>query len=324
MQSVNKDKMNHQTPLVDHSSSATARPTTLSILVVSGRSGSGKTSVLNILEDLGYYSIDNLPLSLLPDVAHKLIDESHIYRIALGVDIRTPRADLSNFAATHDKLKHIYGEQAVEVMYVTAQESTLVARFNATRRVHPLMTKDPKGGEHSAQNLPAALEKEVRHLEPIFKRADIKIDTSMLNIHQLKDRLRDYVGVDNQIVINLLSFGFKYGSPIDADFIFDVRILPNPHWNPDLRKATGLDHQVAEFFADYPEVSEMADDIGKFLTRWLPDFLHNNRHTVTVAIGCTGGKHRSVFITEKLQRDLAKSLPKALTVQTKHREKSHW
>ena len=146
MQSVNKDKMNHQTPLVDHSSSATARPTTLSILVVSGRSGSGKTSVLNILEDLGYYSIDNLPLSLLPDVAHKLIDESHIYRIALGVDIRTPRADLSNFAATHDKLKHIYGEQAVEVMYVTAQESTLVARFNATRRVHPLMTKDPKGG----------------------------------------------------------------------------------------------------------------------------------------------------------------------------------
>lgn len=303
------------------------RQTKLSILVVSGRSGSGKTSVLNILEDLGYYSIDNLPLSLLPEVTHKLVDESGIHRIALGVDIRTPRADLSNFAATHDKLKQIYGEQAVEVLYVTAQESTLVARFNATRRVHPLMSKDAKSSEyseHTAYNLPAAIEKEVQLLEPISKRADIKIDTSMLNIHQLKDRLRDYVGVDNKIVINLLSFGFKYGNPIDADFIFDVRILPNPHWNPALRIATGLDKEVGEFFADYPEVAEMTNDIATFLTRWLPDFLHNNRHTVTVAVGCTGGKHRSVYITEKLKRHLTANLPAELVVAIKHREKRRW
>ncbi|SNT71237.1 UPF0042 nucleotide-binding protein [Psychrobacter sp. LV10R520-6] len=296
----------------------------LSILVVSGRSGSGKTSVLNILEDLGYYSIDNLPLSLVPETAQKLISESSISRIALGVDIRTPRADLSNFAATHDALKQTYGKQAVKVLYVTAQEGTLIARFNATRRVHPLMAQDPEGVENTAYNLPAALKKEVQLLEPISRRADIVIDTSMLNIHQLKERLRDYTGVDNQIVINLLSFGFKYGNPIDADFVFDVRVLPNPHWNPALRSATGLDAEVSEFFADYPEVAEMTGDIDAFLTRWLPEFLHNNRHTVTVAIGCTGGKHRSVFITEQLQRKLAGSLPQGLSVAAKHRERRRW
>ncbi len=296
----------------------------ISILVVSGRSGSGKTSVLNILEDLGYYSIDNLPLSLVPEAAHKLVNESAIRRIALGVDIRSPRADLSNFAAIHDILKQTYGEQTVRVIYVTAQENTLVARFNATRRVHPLMAKDTKGVEHSAYNLPSAIKKEEALLEPIACCADIKIDTSKLNIHQLKDCLRDHIGVDNKIIINLLSFGFKYGSPIDADFVFDVRILPNPHWNPTLRSATGLDVEVGEFFTDYPEVAEMTDDIAKFLSRWLPDFLHNNRHTVTVAIGCTGGKHRSVFITEQLQSRLVESLPSALSVAIKHREKRRW
>lgn len=296
----------------------------ISILVVSGRSGSGKTSVLNILEDFGYYSIDNLPLSLVPEAVHKLVDESTIRRIALGVDIRSPRADLSNFAAIHEALKQNYGEQTVKVIYVTAQENTLVARFNATRRVHPLMSQDDEGSEHIMHNLPAAIKKEATLLEPIASRANIVIDTSKLNIHQLKEHLRDHIGADNKIVINLLSFGFKYGSPIDADFIFDVRILPNPHWNPELRVATGLDAEVGEFFADYPEVTEMIDDIDKFLTRWLPDFLHNNRHTVTVGIGCTGGKHRSVFITEQIHRRLTNSLPKELTVIAKHREKQRW
>jgi len=296
----------------------------LSILVVSGRSGSGKTSVLNILEDFGYYCIDNMPLSLVPEAAQKLVCDSGIKRVALGVDIRTPRADLSNFSEIHDTLKRTYGEEALTVIYVTAQEDILVARFNATRRIHPLMVQDSKGIENTTYNLPAAIEKENQLLQPIFRRADLKIDTSMLNIHQLKERLRDYVGADNQIAINLLSFGFKYGSPIDADFVFDVRILPNPHWNPKLRAATGLDAEVADFFADYPEVAEMTDDIAAFLTRWLPDFLHNNRHTVTVAIGCTGGKHRSVFITKHLQDKLSASLPEGLSITAKHREKHRW
>lgn len=318
---VNQDANNAQSELIDCNESVADK---LSILVVSGRSGSGKTSVLNILEDLGFYSIDNLPLSLVPEAAQKLVCDSGIKRIALGVDIRTPRADLTNFADIHECLKEKYGEEAVTVMYVTAQEETLVARFNATRRIHPLMVLDTKGIENNVDNLPAAIEKEIQMLQPIFKHADIKIDTSMLNIHQLKERLRNYVGVDNQIVINLLSFGFKYGSPIDADFVFDVRILPNPHWNPSLRAATGLDAEVGTFFADYPEVAEMTEDIATFLNRWLPDFLHNNRHTVTVAIGCTGGKHRSVFITKHLQDRLQDSLPEGLTVTAKHREKHRW
>ena len=318
---VNQDANNAQSELIDCNESVADK---LSILVVSGRSGSGKTSVLNILEDLGFYSIDNLPLSLVPEAAQKLVCDSGIKRIALGVDIRTPRADLSNFADIHECLKEKYGEEAVTVMYVTAQEETLVARFNATRRIHPLMVLDTKSIENNVDNLPAAIEKEIQMLQPIFKHADIKIDTSMLNIHQLKERLRNYVGVDNQIVINLLSFGFKYGSPIDADFVFDVRILPNPHWNPSLRAATGLDAEVGTFFADYPEVAEMTEDIATFLNRWLPDFLHNNRHTVTVAIGCTGGKHRSVFITKHLQDRLQDSLPEGLTVTAKHREKHRW
>lgn len=299
----------------------------LSVLIVSGRSGSGKTSVLNTLEDLGYYSIDNLPLSLVPEAAHKLVGESGIRRIALGVDIRSPRADLSNFALIQTGLHDTYGEANVEVIYVTAQEETLVARFNATRRVHPLMAQDVEGLkdiEYIKYNLPAAIKKEIELLEPIANCADIIIDTSKLNVHQLKERLRDQVGADNKIVINVLSFGFKYGSPIDADFVFDVRILPNPHWNAALRNATGLDAEVAEFFADYPEVSEITTDISEFLTRWLPNFLHNNRHTVTVAIGCTGGKHRSVFITDKLQQHLTQHLPEALTVIAKHREKNRW
>ena len=313
---VDKVDINSEVPTSDNDK--------LSVLIVSGRSGSGKTSVLNTLEDLGYYSIDNLPLSLVPAAAHKLVNKSNIKRVALGVDIRSPRADLSNFAAIQKQLHERYGELKVQVIYVTAREEVLVARFNATRRVHPLMAQDAEGIGNTRYNLPGAIKREIELLEPIASCADITIDTSKLNIHQLKERLRDQVGADNKIVINLLSFGFKYGSPIDADFVFDVRILPNPHWNAALRSATGLDSEVEEFFADYPEVSEMSDDIATFLTRWLPDFLHNNRHTVTVAIGCTGGKHRSVFITEKLQNHLTMHLPEALTVIAKHREKSRW
>lgn len=292
----------------------------ISLLIVSGRSGSGKTSALNILEDLGYYAIDNMPLSLVPDAAHKLITDGGIAKVALGVDVRTPRADLSNFPSILRGLIERYGSESVNVLYVTAQEPVLIARFNATRRVHPLMAT----ADNPVFNLPNAIKKEIELLEPIASHADIKIDTSHLNIHQLKERIREHTGIENQVTINLLSFGFKYGIPIDSDFMFDVRILPNPHWSPELQAKTGRDPEVAEFFSRYPEVDEMQQDIYKFLNRWLPEFLHNNRHTVTVSIGCTGGKHRSVFITEALQSALDNSLPEGLNVIAKHREKPRW
>lgn len=296
------------------------QPKAVEVLIVSGRSGSGKTSVLNILEDLGYYVIDNMPLSLLSVAAKKLIEDGDIKKLALGVDIRTLQADSSNFNNIYEQLLTAYGVNSVKILYVTAQESVLVARYAATRRVHPLMAMS----SYDVKNLPSAIKKETEVLQSIASNADITIDTSTLNIHQLKELVRESIGVDNKITVNLLSFGFKFGVPIDADFIFDVRILPNPHWNPELRVKTGQDAEVAEFFAEFPEVDEMQQDIYQFLNRWLPEFLHNNRHTVTVAIGCTGGKHRSVFITEKLHARLSQSLPSELKAMIKHREKLHW
>ncbi len=294
--------------------------TGINILIVSGRSGSGKTSVLNILEDFGYYAIDNMPLSLVPITAAKLTGDGGITKVALGVDVRTPHADLSNFENIRQGLIDTYGSDRVKVLYVTAQEPVLVARFAATRRVHPLMATE----DNPVSNLPNAISKEIELLHPIAFHADMKIDTSQLNIHQLKERVREHIGIDNQVIVNMLSFGFKYGMPIDADFVFDVRILPNPHWQPELRAKTGVDAEIAAFFAKYPEVLDMQQDIYQFLNQWLPHFSHNNRHTVTVAIGCTGGKHRSVFLTDNVAKQLSKSLPMDLKVITKHREKSRW
>ena len=288
----------------------------IQVVIVSGRSGSGKTSVLNILEDFDYYPIDNLPLSLVPSAIDKLVNDSQIYKVAIGVDVRSPQADLSRFADVYNKLIDSYSKSAINILYVTAQESVLVARFDATRRVHPLLAM--------SGNLPNAIKKEIDILEPIATRADIKIDTSLLNIHQLKEVIRDHLGVDTAVTVNILSFGFKYGAPIDADFIFDVRTLPNPHWKTELRSETGLDDGVKAFFAEYAEVDEMANDIIVFFEKWLPPFLHNNRHTVTIAIGCTGGKHRSVYIAENLGTALTQSLPKEMLVRVKHREKNRW
>ena len=293
------------------------------VVIVSGRSGSGKTSVLNTLEDFGYYPIDNLPLSLIPQVVDKLVHHSKISKIALGVDVRIPQADLSEFASVYDELLASYGDIAIKVLYVTAQESVLIARFDATRRVHPLMVESDSN-QVATLNLPNAIRKEIVLLEPIATRADIKIDTSTLNIHELKEQIRHHLGVDNVVTVNILSFGFKYSSPIDADFIFDVRILPNPHWRGDLKDQTGMDNAVKAFFAEYSEVDAMADDIFIFFDKWLPQFLHNNRHTVTIAIGCTGGKHRSVYVAQYLAQKLANTLPKKMIVRVKHREKSKW
>lgn len=284
------------------------------IIIVSGRSGSGKTSVLNILEDFGYYVIDNMPLSLISQAVDDLIHQD-VKKVALGIDVRAPKADLSSFETVYEHLTNKY-PSTVKILYVTAQEGVLVARFGATRRVHPLMPV--------ANNLPNALAKEIELLKPIATHADIKIDTSTLNIHELKEKVRQHIGVDNVVSVNLLSFGFKHGAPIDADFVFDVRILPNPHWQENLRPQTGQDDEVKQFFANYPEVDSMADDISAFLIKWLPNFLNNNRYTVTVAIGCTGGKHRSVYITQRVGELLSNHLPDNMPIIIKHREKRHW
>ncbi len=294
----------------------------LSLLIISGRSGSGKTSVVNILEDFGYYSIDNLPLSLILNAVETLLTKNQTNKIALGIDVRSPKAELSEFASVYQALRNRY-KDAVKVIFTTAQDAMLVARFDANRRIHPLLASTNPLIER-VDDLPNALQQEERLLAPIASRADIIIDTSCINIHELKQQISNHLGIENRVTVNVLSFGFKHGNPIDADFVFDVRTLPNPHWEEGLRSLTGLDTPIHEFFAKYPEVAEMGEDIGKFLSRWLPDCLHNNRHTVTVAIGCTGGKHRSVFISEMLAEKLTETLPKEMSVAIKHREKGRW
>lgn len=283
------------------------------LIIVSGRSGSGKTVALSILEDLGYYCIDNLPLSLLPEVSEKLFFEATVNKLALGIDVRTPLADLSQFDEIIAQLNNTI---SVDILYLTAQDDELVARFGATRRKHPLITH--------FHSLSDALAAEKNLLAPITKKATITIDTSKLNIHELKQLMGIKLGQENVLTVLLMSFGFKYGVPIDADYMFDVRMLPNPHWQPELRALTGLDTPVQDFFVQNDDVATMQQDIQTFFARWLPSLAIGNRHSVTIAIGCTGGQHRSVYLTEQLAKQLDGICDCRLKIQIKHRELKHW
>jgi UPF0042 nucleotide-binding protein len=279
------------------------------LLIVSGRSGSGKSSALHILEDIGYYSIDNLPLSLLPEIVAKLDQENHLDMLALGVDVRTPRSDLMEFESILEQLKE-HGE--VEVLFLNARDDILLARFGATRRRHPLADR------HST--LQEALVAEEVLLAPVARRATLTLDTSSLNVHELKQTLSVKMGQGDQMILILQSFGYKHGIPLDADFVFDVRHLPNPHWQAALRPKTGLDKDVQEFLGSDKNVNGMFDDIYQFLSKWMPVFAESHRHYLTVAIGCTGGQHRSVYLVNRLSDALKLQWP----TQTLHREMKHW
>ena len=279
------------------------------LLIVSGRSGSGKSSALHILEDLGYYTIDNLPLSLLPEIVAKLDQENHLDMLALGVDVRTPRSDLMEFESIVAQLQ-THGQ--VEVLFLNSRDDVLVARYGATRRRHPLADRH--------KTLQEALSAEEVLLAPVANMATLTLDTSNLNVHELKLTLSVIMGQGDQMILILQSFGYKHGIPLDADFVFDVRHLPNPHWQPDLRTKTGLDIQVQEFLSAEENVNLMFDDIHQFLVKWMPVFAEGHRHYLTVAIGCTGGQHRSVYLVNRLCESLMLQWP----TQTLHREMKHW
>ena len=279
------------------------------LLIVSGRSGSGKSSALHILEDLGYYCIDNLPLSLLPEIVAKLDQENHLDMLALGVDVRTPRSDLMAFEQILEQLR-AHGN--VEILFLTARDDILLARFGSTRRRHPLADR-----YHS---LSEALSAEDSLLVNVARHATLKLDTSNLNVHDLKHTLSVKMGQGDQMILILQSFGYKHGVPLDADFVFDVRHLPNPHWQPDLRARTGMDRDVKEFLSGDDNVNAMYHDIHGFLEKWMPVFAAGHRHYLTVAIGCTGGQHRSVYMVDRLADALKSDWP----TQTLHREMKHW
>lgn len=277
------------------------------LLIISGRSGSGKSSALNILEDLGYFCIDNLPLTLLPSLIQHFRNTPHVNRIGVGVDVRSQPDDLGQYDQVLEQLQGL-GIQT-DTLFLDARDDVLLARFSATRRRHPLST--------DVISLSEAIEQEKRILDPIASRASVYLDTSNMNVHELQHTLSARLANTSQVTVLFESFGYKHGVPLDADFVFDVRCLPNPHWQASLRELTGQDVAVQSFLEGHAEVEALFHDISTFLLKWLPRITTDHRHYLTVAIGCTGGQHRSVYIVERLTCYMA---GKVSNIQTLHRE----
>ncbi len=285
----------------------------MKLVIVSGLSGSGKSVALHTLEDLDYYCIDNLPLGLLEPFAQQLLDNPRTSHdnVAVGIDARSLSDELQHFPRILKQLR----DRGIhtEILYLQADDGTLLKRFSETRRKHPL----GKGNVPLAD----AIRQERTLLQPISTDASLHIDTTHTNVHQLRDLVQERVGAKTAGTLSLLfkSFGFKHGVPEDADFVFDVRCLPNPHWEPRLRPQTGLDADVAEYLSAQPLVDEMFDELQQFLTTWIPRFESENRSYLTVALGCTGGQHRSVYLAQRLGEHFKARYPSVLV---RHRELS--
>ena len=266
------------------------------LVLVTGLSGGGKSTALRALEDLGFYCVDNLPAALLREFGNQVSHGPSDYaRVALGIDARSPENDLLEIPAWLQDL-HRFGIEC-QLIFLEADGKVILKRFSETRRRHPL-TRD----EHS---LPQAIERETALLAPLKERADWVIDTSETNIHQLRRQVWKCIGADNEsMTIVLESFAFKRGVPQDVDFIFDARILPNPHWVDNLRDFSGLDEPVRAWLERDESVERMIADVLGFLKTWLPEFRHSQRSYVTVGIGCTGGRHRSVYLVDRLAQGL--------------------
>lgn len=275
-------------------------------LIISGLSGAGKTVALHALEDAGYYCVDNLPVGILLNFATFLAeqDQPHFARVAVGIDARNHPAAIAALPATLEQL-HQRGVQA-ELVFVDASDVTLLQRFSETRRRHPLSSDDTA--------LADAIERERALLDPLIRRADLRIDTTQSNVHDLRSIVRDLITgkASGTLALQFRSFGFKNGVPGDADFVFDVRCLPNPYWETELRDLTGRDAGVREYLERTPIVDELAQDVITFLDRWIDRFEQVNRSYLTVAFGCTGGRHRSVYMVERVARHFAGQGKKAV------------
>ena len=279
----------------------------MKLIVVSGRSGSGKTIALRVLEDLGYYCVDNLPVTLLPQLVNEARGRHE--QVAVSIDVR-------NMPGQSGGIDNLLGliRQASDLEYSSiftdADNATLIRRYGESRRLHPLSRKH--------LSLDQAILQETHLLAPLSSTADLRIDTSTLSIHDLSEQICERIlgRKEKELVLVFESFGFKHGTPKDADFVFDARFLPNPHWVPELRPLTGLDGPVRDYLQAQPDVMLYSQQIDTLLSNWLPHLERNNRSYVTVAIGCTGGQHRSVFITEQLA---ASFRARNKTVQVRHR-----
>ncbi|BBL76037.1 RNase adapter RapZ [Methylomagnum ishizawai] len=273
----------------------------MNLVIVSGLSGSGKSIALETLEDCGYYCIDNLPVVLFESFVRRALIGSHppLHQAAIGIDARNQTASLAQFPSTLE-LADQFGIEC-RILFLQAESHTLLKRFSETRRKHPLTSAN--------HPLSEAIELERQLLEPVASRAHLLIDTTYTNVHQLRELVRQRVAAKRENLMSLyfLSFGYKNGMPLDADFVFDLRCLPNPHWEPALRAKTGKDAEVVEFLERIDDVRQYLEDVAHFLERWIPRFKAENRSYLTVAIGCTGGQHRSVYLVEALAARFASS-----------------
>ncbi len=280
----------------------------MGLIIISGRSGSGKSTALHVLEDVGYTCIDNLPTSMLLMLVEKIAKEKDKH-YAVSIDARNSTEEIELLpnlveSTTFDSLDY-------QIIFLDADDNVLLKRFSETRRRHPLSDKET--------DLRSAITKEKERLTPIINVATIIIDTSDMGFHELRDLVKRHMSALESTSMSLVfqSFGFKYGVPRDADIIFDVRCLPNPHWEPSLRALTGNDKPVIQFLEKEQEVEEMYNDTYLFLEKWLPYFEKSNRSYMTIAIGCTGGQHRSVYLCNRLGKSFQQSFT---DIQCRHRD----
>ncbi|GJM07407.1 MAG: nucleotide-binding protein [marine bacterium B5-7] len=277
------------------------------LIIISGRSGAGKSAALHMLEDLGFHCIDGLPAGLLPSLVSHL--NPHYPKVAISLDTRNVPADVTELPQIIQQLRDI--AKRCELFFLKADDSVLVKRFSQTRRRHPLSS--------DMTSLTEAIMREESILHPIMKLADITIDTNRLSVHELRKMIREHVDAQAKPHSTLLfqSFGFKFGVPLECDYVFDVRCLPNPYWEPALRKYTGLDAPVQTFLSAQTDTGLMLKSITDFLEVWLPKFEATNHAYMSIAIGCTGGQHRSVYITEQLGKHFSTAYQH---LQLRHRE----
>ena len=282
------------------------------LTIVTGLSGSGKSVALHTLEDEGFYCIDNLPANLLPDVIDRLTATGDpLYeRLAIGIDMRSERGSTDALLGLVAELR-ARADTALEVLFLDTDRTTLVTRFSETRRKHPLSS--------GSLSLMAAIDEEARLLDGVKAEADLVVDTSQTNLHELRDIIRTYLigRTASGLLLVFQSFGFKHGTPASTDFMFDLRCLPNPHWEPDLRPFTGRDPEIDAFLSGRGDALEMYAHIRDFVERWLPLFEAENRAYLTVSLGCTGGRHRSVWFAERLAAHFGASRS---SVSLRHRE----
>lgn len=269
------------------------------LIILTGLSGSGKSIALRALEDSGFYCIDNLPATLLPQIS-KHLETTHQSKVAISIDSRSTALETLPNAIEHLK----DNGNNVEILFLESNVETLVKRFSETRRKHPLSDDSTTLAESIAHE---------RNLLSNLSELGHRIDTSHISANTLRNHIRELIAQpSDSLVLLFTSFGFKNGIPLDADFVFDVRSLPNPHYEPALKPLSGRDKPVIDFLENTPAATEMLADINQYIAKWLPSFEHDNRSYLTVAIGCTGGQHRSVYFVEKLNHAFKKGKHKVI------------